>query len=368
MKNLSKNKSCIGCIALHGMAYYIFLKSLRSLEEFRKNPHVKILAKSPCANFQSLGEFKIQILIQKSFFFSFGPATLTGPLGLRPSRPRWPLSSRGPNSTLPAQLAHVSVAYLRKYVFPFGSRLPSWLPPSRLSVKWDLAVGFVLSPALSDPGRVTADFHRAAAPRAARSPSRMPPSYYRPPITSPSSNHALTRRNEPNYSAIEAPLLAGRYSPAFAPRAAPAPYKRRAPPLGFTAPLPASLLFSPRLSIALTEHRRRRFYTTVARPPRRSSTSGEALDRTLSNSSSFPCSRGELSWTGAPVGRAPVSSSGRRQRPVHGGPELRWSTDSWTRSMGFPLGKQFPENPILDILHLGPSVSLKLTRIPRTYN
>jgi hypothetical protein len=25
------------------MAYYIFLKSLRSLEEFRKNPHVKIL-------------------------------------------------------------------------------------------------------------------------------------------------------------------------------------------------------------------------------------------------------------------------------------------------------------------------------------
>jgi hypothetical protein len=36
MKNLSKNKSCIGGIALHGMAYYIFLKSLRSLEEFRK--------------------------------------------------------------------------------------------------------------------------------------------------------------------------------------------------------------------------------------------------------------------------------------------------------------------------------------------
>jgi hypothetical protein len=27
---------------------------LRSLEEFRKNPHVKIPPKSPCANFQSL--------------------------------------------------------------------------------------------------------------------------------------------------------------------------------------------------------------------------------------------------------------------------------------------------------------------------
>jgi hypothetical protein len=32
---------------MHGMACYIFLKSLRSLEEFRKNPHVKIPPKSP---------------------------------------------------------------------------------------------------------------------------------------------------------------------------------------------------------------------------------------------------------------------------------------------------------------------------------
>jgi hypothetical protein len=31
---------------------------LRSLEEFRKNPHVKIPPKFPCANFQSLGKFK----------------------------------------------------------------------------------------------------------------------------------------------------------------------------------------------------------------------------------------------------------------------------------------------------------------------
>jgi hypothetical protein len=94
-------------------------------------------------------------------------------------------------------------------------------------------------------------------------------------------------------------------------------------------------LFSPRLSIALTERHRHQFGTAVARPPRRSSTSGEALDRTLASSSSFPCSRGELSWTRAPVGRAPMNSSDRRQRPVHGGPEPRWSTDSWTRSTGF---------------------------------
>jgi hypothetical protein len=50
------------------MAYYIFLKSLRSLEEFRKNPHVKIPPKSPCANFQSLGKFKNPIFNFKIFW------------------------------------------------------------------------------------------------------------------------------------------------------------------------------------------------------------------------------------------------------------------------------------------------------------
>jgi hypothetical protein len=55
--------------AMHGMASYIFLKSLKSLEEFWKNPHVKIPPKSPSTNFQSLGKFKNPILIQKILFF-----------------------------------------------------------------------------------------------------------------------------------------------------------------------------------------------------------------------------------------------------------------------------------------------------------
>jgi hypothetical protein len=66
MKNLPKIN--LVSDALHDMAYYIFLKSLRSLEEFRKNPHVKILPKSPSTNFQSLGKFKNPILIQKFLF------------------------------------------------------------------------------------------------------------------------------------------------------------------------------------------------------------------------------------------------------------------------------------------------------------
>jgi hypothetical protein len=68
------------------MAYYIFIKSLRSLEEFRKNPHVKIPNKSTCANFQSLGKFQNPISNSKIFFFIFGLADLAahsafGPVG-----------------------------------------------------------------------------------------------------------------------------------------------------------------------------------------------------------------------------------------------------------------------------------------------
>jgi hypothetical protein len=64
------------------MAYCIFLKSLRSLDEFRKNPHVKIPPKSSCANFQSSGIFKNQILFGKKKF----------PRHFRPIRPFGPVS------------------------------------------------------------------------------------------------------------------------------------------------------------------------------------------------------------------------------------------------------------------------------------
>jgi hypothetical protein len=67
---------------LHGMAYYIFLKSLRSLEEFRKNPHVKIPPKSPSTNFQSLGKFKNPIFnseIPFSLFSARPPPLFSSP-------------------------------------------------------------------------------------------------------------------------------------------------------------------------------------------------------------------------------------------------------------------------------------------------
>jgi hypothetical protein len=162
------------------MAYFNFLKYLRGLEEFRKNPYVKIPPKSPCANFQNLGKFKNPIFNSKFIFLHFQPSQPYGPLGLWPHRPRWPLSSRGSKPALPAHLARVSVASSRKYIFPFGSRLPRWSLLSRLSVKWAWAVSFVFLP------------HR---PTAAASSRRLrPPSAARPPTSrcqARSSLHAL---------------------------------------------------------------------------------------------------------------------------------------------------------------------------------
>jgi hypothetical protein len=86
MKNLSKNKSCIGCIAWHDILYF-FLKSLRSLGEFRKNPHVKIPPKSPCANFQSIGKFKNPIFNLEILFFAFGLADLVAHSTVGPAGP-----------------------------------------------------------------------------------------------------------------------------------------------------------------------------------------------------------------------------------------------------------------------------------------
>jgi hypothetical protein len=102
MKNLLKINFVYD--ALHGMAYYIFLKSLRSLEEFRKNHHVKIPPKSP-TNFQSLGKFKNPTFNSEILFPCFRPGRPCGPLGLRPSR--LPLASPLPQAEAhrPAQAA-----------------------------------------------------------------------------------------------------------------------------------------------------------------------------------------------------------------------------------------------------------------------
>jgi hypothetical protein len=51
------------------MAYCTFQKSLRSLEEFRKNSHAEIPSKSPGTNFQSCQKFKIPNKNLKGFYY-----------------------------------------------------------------------------------------------------------------------------------------------------------------------------------------------------------------------------------------------------------------------------------------------------------
>jgi hypothetical protein len=154
------------------MACYIFLKSLRSLEEFRKNPHVKIPPNLLLQISKALVNSKIQFLIQK--FFSLLSARPT-PRPVRPlpqpaHRPRRP---RGLKQTRPAHPAHASVASSREIRFPFR------ITPSRAD-RLSL-VSLSTGPHLSDspPSPAPAD-PVENLPRRCPAP-RMPPSFYSPP-------------------------------------------------------------------------------------------------------------------------------------------------------------------------------------------
>jgi hypothetical protein len=129
------------------MVYYIFLKSIRSLKEFRKNPHIKIPPKSPPTNIQSLGTFKNQFFIQKIIFPSLsaqlarrpvGPSSLSAqprplffPTGRSPS-PHWASASRQPSPPSRPSRLRVSGA-LPDCRLPHGE-MPHLMPPSPLSV------------------------------------------------------------------------------------------------------------------------------------------------------------------------------------------------------------------------------------------
>jgi hypothetical protein len=154
------------------MAYYIFLKSLRSLEKFRKNPHVKISPKSPSTNFQSLDKFKNRILIRKFIFLIFGPLATLSPAGRK--------RLAGPSSPRRSRLHE-------KYVFLFRSRLPE---PAASS----------LCHCYASPACRLHRLHHAGRPRSGFSPPRhspaprMPPSVYSPPSSLPPLNLLQTER------------------------------------------------------------------------------------------------------------------------------------------------------------------------------
>jgi hypothetical protein len=136
------------------MAYYIFLKSLRSLEEFRKIPTSKFLLNLLVQIFKALVNSKIQLLLRKGFLFRFGSAA---------RRCIWPFSPAG----------------LTGYTRPSCS--PS-LPPAETSA----ATGPV------SPRR--ASTARAPQPPPLSAPV-LPLHLYSLAITTP-SNRAITRHDE----------------------------------------------------------------------------------------------------------------------------------------------------------------------------
>jgi hypothetical protein len=169
------------------MAYYIFLKSLRSLEEIRKNPHFKIPLKSPSTNFQSLGKFKNLIFIRKEFFLRIQPTRPSRPahspgLGL-PAGPSHPTPPRPhPRAHLASQPLgpRVPLAYFTEDIFLFGSRLPE-------------PTAFSLCHRHAGPACQLRHLPRAGRPRSKSPPHRrlvpwMPPSFYRSPTSLPPLN------------------------------------------------------------------------------------------------------------------------------------------------------------------------------------
>jgi hypothetical protein len=123
------------------MAYYIFLKTWRSLEEFRKNPHLKISPKSPSTNFQSLVIIKNQIFIRKRFFLHFRPIRPSGQPAYSASRPTPPLGLRFPHPacrpTPPPGLRPIARSSwpTREVVSLFATQPPPSSAPSHRHIK-----------------------------------------------------------------------------------------------------------------------------------------------------------------------------------------------------------------------------------------
>jgi hypothetical protein len=258
------------------MAYFIFLKYLRSLEEFSKNPHVKIPPKSPCANFQSLGIFKNLISIRKGFFFRFQP--------IRPS-PARAGSLRPAGCRLPAQPTRPKPRWhicrktnsLRLCAL-WQRRLPSLTSPpcgARLSAP---------SPSPRRPTVATSP-RRLRPPRTAQLHPQMPPEPLLAPPSSPPLNPPLNLA--PSSMALK-PLTPPLLPPATPPRRSPGPYKRVMRPPALTAPHP----LSPELLCALLRPRdelKPLPFAASGVPSRcHSSVTGEHLPSTASTGSSSP--------------------------------------------------------------------------------
>jgi hypothetical protein len=273
------------------MAYSIFLKYLRSLEEFRKNPHVKIPPKSPCANFQSLGILKIKFYSEKNFSVTFGPPTA-----------RFLFFSAGHFSPFPLGLG-LSAGPAHPHG-PTGRFLP---PPAPEPSAHDAAAGRPRAAPRSTPTTSTG--------RKIMTSSIL----LQPPIKWRHFPSSITGNRRLQSEAIDAPS-----TPAIEGARPPPPRLRPikgCPALGEDSHTSNAPSLSPQRALV------------VALLSRGSAAGETPLHRLLSHGnpvielaclpflSLAPWS--ELSGTGVAAGRAPVSSRARQWLPVHGGPSRR---------------------------------------------
>jgi hypothetical protein len=131
---------------------------------------------------------KIQFLIQKFFFLTFGPADHAVHSAFRPASPLASLPPQAETPPSPAHPARASVASLWEYVFPFGSCLPSLPPLPRLSAKRAPAVSSIPHLWPSELAHAATAFRppRAAQLRASGAAKPLPTRHhFPPPLNSP---------------------------------------------------------------------------------------------------------------------------------------------------------------------------------------
>jgi hypothetical protein len=225
-----------------------------------------------------MSKFLLNLLLQiskdlvnsKIHFPYFRPSRPCGPLGLWPSQPSGLAATAGRNRpgrpTYPTRRSRLHGNTFSLLVRAFRAGRLSLVS---LSSGPRLSAPSPTSSRPSSPAPPLLPGHRAQPSSAPRVPSsRYHLAFILPPL--------IPLLNPPPSSMVLKSLTSALTPPATPPRRSPNPYKRRAPPLEFTAPLPASLRFSPRSSLPLTERHRLWFCTAIAWPPCHCSSTDEA--------------------------------------------------------------------------------------------
>jgi hypothetical protein len=147
--------------------------------------------------------------------------------------PRSEIIPAGPSSPRIGHVFAENMFSLSVHAFPSRSPLP------RLSDNRAPVVRCVFPTVPADPGRFL--LTPPATPRRPTSDLVMPCKTITPRLDSPPQSHSLTSHQASPSSMTLKPLMLVLTTPATPPRRSLGPYKRRAPSLSFTGPLP--LLF-----------------------------------------------------------------------------------------------------------------------------